>query len=133
MRPLKVTLAVIGIVQVFFGLLLVLAPGQFAPLFHFSVAPGWVNWLFVMGGARFLGAGYGMFVAMQDPLKHRAWINAMIGIQALDWIATLANLWSKTITVSQATTATFLPLVFIVALLVFYPRKQASTGEHARR
>ena len=132
MRPLKVTLAVIGIVQVLFGLLFVFAPGQFAALFHFPVAPAWVNWLLVMGGARFLGMGCGMFIAMRDPVKHRTWIQAMIGIQAIDWLATIANLLSGTITLSQASTATFLPIVFIVALLVFYPRGQSSVGEQEK-
>jgi type IV secretory pathway TrbD component len=132
MRPLKVTLAVIGIVQVFFGLLFVIAPGQFATLFHFPVAPAWTNWLLVMGGARFLGMGYGMFVAMRDPMKHRTWIQAMIGIQVLDWLTTISNLLTGVITLSQASTATFLPIVFIVALLVFYPREQSSIGEQEK-
>ena len=132
MRPLKVTLAVIGVVQVFFGLLFVVAPGQFAYLFHLPVAPGWTNWLLVMGGARFLGMGYGMFVTMRDPLKHRSWIQAMIGVQILDWLATIANLLSGTITLTQASTATFLPIVFIVALLVFYPREQSSMRNQER-
>ena len=132
MRPLKVTLAVIGIVQVFFGLLFVVAPGQFAYLFHFPVAPSWTNWLLIMGGARFLGMGYGMFVAMRDPLKHRSWIQAMIGVQILDWLATISNLLSGTITLTQASTAAFLPIVFIVALLVFYPREQSSIRNQER-
>jgi len=132
MRPLKITLAVIGIVQVFFGLLFVLAPGQFATLFHFPVAPAWTNWLLVMGGARFLGMGYGMFVAMRDPMKHRTWIQAMIGVQALDWLTTIANLLMGVITLSQASTATFLPIVFIVALLVFYPREQSNVGKQEK-
>jgi hypothetical protein len=85
-----------------------------------------------MGGARFLGMGYGMFVAMRDPMKHRAWIQAMIGIQAIDWLATIANLLSGAISLSQASTATFLPIVFIVALLVFYPRGQSSVGEQEK-
>lgn len=132
MRPLKVTLAVIGIVQVLFGLLFVFAPGQFAVWFHFPVASAWVNWLLVMAGARFLGMGYGMFIAMRDPVKHRTWIQAMIGIQAIDWLSTIANLLGGTITLSQASTATFLPIVFIVALLVFYPREKSSISEQKK-
>ena len=124
MKPLKITLGVIAVVQFVFGVLFVFLPGQFAPIFHLPVAPTWVNWLLVMGGARFLGMGYGMLVAIQDPIKHRAWINAMIGVQALDWLATIYSLVTGAISLSQASTATFLPVLFIAALLVFYPRSQ---------
>jgi hypothetical protein len=122
MRPLRVTLVMIGIVQIFFGLPFVVAPGLYSVVLHLSSAPSWTMWFFVMNGARFLAMGYGMFLAARDPIKHIAWINAMIGIQALDWLGTMYSLATGAITLAQATDAPFLPVLFIGALLLWYPR-----------
>lgn len=122
MRPLRITLIVIGIVQIFFGLPFIVAPGLYSLVLHLPSAPAWTNWFFVMNGARFLGMAYGMFLAARDPIKHRGWINAMIGIQALDWLGTIYSIATGAISLAQATDAPFLPLIFIVALLVWYPR-----------
>ena len=40
----------------------------------------------------------------------------MIGIQAVDWIGTIAYLVTGAVTITQVTTAAFLPVVFIVIL-----------------
>jgi hypothetical protein len=133
MRPLRVTLVVIGLVQVFFGLPFVVAPGLYSVVLHLSSAPAWTSWFFVMSGARFLGMAYGMFLAARDPAKHVSWINAMIGIQALDWLGTMYSIGSGAISFAQATDAPFLPLVFIAALLIWYPRTSQMDGERAPR
>lgn len=116
MRILKRTLIVIGIVQVLLGVVL-LIPGLMAAAVDLPEAPDWVDWLLAMFGARALGFGAGMFVAARDPGQHGAWIMTMIGVQAIDWIATISYLMTGAVTLSQVTTAAFLPVVFI-ALLV---------------
>ncbi len=123
MRPLRITLVVIGIVQVFFGLPFIVAPHLFSAVLHLSSAPNWTSWFFVMNGARFLAMGYGMFVAASDPIKHIAWINAMIVVQAFDWLGSIYSIGTGAISLAQATDTPYLPLLFIVALLVWYPRK----------
>jgi hypothetical protein len=122
MRSLRVTLVVIGIVQVFFGLPFVVAPGLFSLALHLPSAPAWTTWFFVMNGARFLAMAYGMFLAARDPIKHVAWINAMIVVQVLDWLGTMYSILTGAITLTQAATASFLPVIFVVALLIRYPR-----------
>jgi len=132
MRPLRVTLVIIGVVQIFFGLPFVVAPGIYGVVLHLSSAPTWTTWFFVMNGARFLAMGYGMFLAARDPVKHIAWINAMIGIQALDWLGTIYCLATGAISLAQATDAPFLPVLFIGALLLWYPRNaERSVEQHA--
>jgi hypothetical protein len=132
MRPLRITLAIIGVVQVFFGLPFVVAPGLYSVVLHLSSAPAWTTWFFVMNGARFLAMGYGMFLAARDPIKHIAWIQVMIGIQALDWLGTMYCLATGAISLAQATDAPFLPVVFIGALLLWYPRgSQKVVEQHA--
>jgi hypothetical protein len=133
MRPLRITLVVIGIVQVFFGLPFVVAPGLYNLVLHLPTAPAWTNWFFVMSGARFLAMAYGMFLAARDPVKHVGWINAMIAVQALDWLGTMYAIRTGAISFAQATDAPFLPLIFIAALVIWYPRKARMADERAPR
>lgn len=133
MRPLRVTLVVIGVVQVFFGLPFVVAPGLYSLVLRLPGAPAWTSWFFVMSGARFLGMAYGMFLAARDPVKQVAWINAMIAIQALDWLGTVYAIATGAITFAQATSAPFLPLIFIAALLIWYPRHAHPADERKAR
>ncbi len=115
MRFLKATLIIIGVVQLVLGIVF-LVPGLFASTMGLEEAPGWVDWQFAMLGARFLGFAFGMFLASRDPRRHIAWIQAMIGIQAIDWVGTIAYLTTGAVTITQVTTAAFLPIVFIVIL-----------------
>jgi len=127
MKILKVTLRVIGVIQLLLGVLL-LVPGLFASVAGLEAAPEWVNWMFAMFAARSIGFGYGMFVAASNPVRNLSWIKAMIGIQAIDWVATIAYLVTGTVTISQVTTAAFLPLLFIVVLGRTAPRSTSDSS-----
>jgi hypothetical protein len=123
-RNLRFMLRFIGVVQASFGLLFVVAPSAAAPLLGLEPAePGWVDWLFVMMGARFLGYAVGMFVAARDPERHVTWIDTMIGIQALDWLGTVGYLVAGDVTLRNVTTAAVLPIVFVAGLLRWHPRR----------
>ncbi|MBI3687732.1 MAG: hypothetical protein HY241_10450 [Actinobacteria bacterium] len=127
MRPLRITLVTIAVFQLALGALFVIAPTHAHQLFGLAPAePGWSDWLFAMMGARFLGFGYGMLVAARDPARHVTWINAMIVIQLIDWIATISHLIGGTVRLSQVSTASFMPVLFIAALLWFHPRRVAA-------
>lgn len=126
MRTLRWTLLVIGAFQAVLGTAFLLAPGGTADLLGLSPGPaGWVRWLFAMMGARFLGYAYGMWVAARDPAASTSWIDSMIAIQAIDWIATCAALLAGDVTLQQVTTAAIAPLAFIGLLLWFHPRRLA--------
>jgi hypothetical protein len=127
MRALRVTLITIGVFQLLLGVLFLAAPRPTAELLGLTpAAPAWANWLFAMMAARFLGYAYGMFGAARDPLRHRAWIDTMIVIQAIDWAATLAYLAADDVQLRQVSTAAFMPGLFIAALLWFRPRRARS-------
>ena len=127
MRNLRTSLIVVGIFQFFFGILFLAAPVASASLFKLDpAAPAWANWLFAMMGVRFLGYGYGMFAAARDPLGRVAWIDTMIVIQAVDWLATLGYLIAGDLTLGQVTTAAIAPPLFIAALLIWHPRRTRS-------
>jgi hypothetical protein len=124
MRPLRITLVVVAAFQILLGLLFLCAPAGAPEALGLSpAAPPWARWLFAMMAARFLGYAYGMLVAARNPLGNVPWINAMIGIQAVDWVATLVYLASGDLTLGQVTTAAFMPVLFIAALLWWHPRR----------
>ncbi len=120
---LRYMLGFIGVVQVFFGLVFIFAPVQFANLVGLPEAPSWALWIFTMFGARALGFGYGMFVAMRDPQRHAAWIQSMIAVQVVDWLGTAYFLLNGSMTLMQVSTAAFLPIIFVVTLVMRYPRR----------
>lgn len=117
-KLLRATLWVIAVIQFVLGTAFLAAPEQTANMLGLSVAPGWANWLFGMMAARFLGFGYGMVVAARNPDKARPWIKAMIAIQAIDWLVTLKYLSAGAVTLAQVSTASFLPVVFVVVLII---------------
>jgi hypothetical protein len=109
------TLVIIGVIQVVLGVVF-LIPGLFVSLMGLPEAPEWVDWILALSAARALGFGLGMFVAARNPVAHQSWIVAMIGVQAIDWLATIAYLAVGSVTLAQVTTAAFLPVAFMVIL-----------------
>jgi hypothetical protein len=130
MRALRVTLVVVGIFQLFFGVVFLVAPAGTAHTLGLGApAPAWANWLLAMMAARFLGFAYGMFAAARDPRGRVGWINAMIGVQAIDWLATLGYLTAGTLTLAQVSTAAIAPPLFIAALVILHPsRRRIAAG-----
>jgi hypothetical protein len=125
-RLLSSTLWFIAIVQFVLGVAFIAAPEQAAHALGLAPAPGWANWLFGMMAARFLGFAYGMGVAARDPSGARSWIAAMVGVQAIDWVVTLKYLVLGQVTLAQVSTASFLPVLFVVALMAAMPRSVVS-------
>ena len=123
-RLLGISLWLIAVVQFILGAAFLAVPEQAAHVLGLSPAPSWVNWLFGMMAARFLGFGYGMLVAARDPVAARPWIQAMIAIQVIDWLVTLKYLHLGAVTIAQVSTAPFLPILFAIILALGLPRVQ---------
>lgn len=119
---LRFTIGGIGVVQLVLGVVFIFAPSLFAAMLGVKEAPAWVNWMFIMFGARSLGFAYGMFIAMRDPSAHIIWLRAMIGIQVIDWLGTIYFVATGSLTLLQVSGASFLPLIFIAVLTLRYPR-----------
>lgn len=128
-KLLQITLVVVGLAQIFFGVAFTFAPAQFAGLLGLPVTPPWPYWMFSMFGARCFGFAYGMFLAASDPKSNTPWIKAMIMVQAVDWLGTLYYLANGAVTLAQVSAAAYLPLIFVVLLLIFYPRGQAASAK----
>jgi len=119
---LRITLGTIAAFQIVFGSLFLFAPHYYGSLVGLPEIPDWAGWIFAMFGARAFGFAAGLILAMRDPHRHRAWIGIMIGVQALDLAATVAVVATGAITASQASTALFMPAVFVIALWATFPR-----------
>ena len=126
-RLLATTLWFVAAVQFVLGVAFLAAPEQAAHALGLAPAPGWANWLFGMMAARFLGFAFGMAFAARNPANARSWIAVMIGIQAIDWIVTVKYLALGAVTLAQVSTASFLPVLFVIALSVAMPRPVAVT------
>jgi hypothetical protein len=124
MTRLPVLLRAIGAVQLAFGALFLLAPTRAGDVLGLgAAAPGWASWLLVMLGARFLGFALGMVLAARDPAAHVGWIDAMILVQVLDWVGTLAFLAAGDIPLPNVASAVVLPVVFVAGLVLWHPRR----------
>lgn len=115
-RALPHTLRGIAGVQVVLGLAFALAPERAAQALDLPPAPGWAHWLLGMMAARCLAFGWGFWQVAKRPESGRMWIQLMVFIQAVDWLVTLKYLALGAVTLSQVSTASFLPLLFILAL-----------------
>lgn len=58
----------------------------------------------------------------RHPDASRTWIAAMLAIQAIDWVVTVKYLALGIVSFAQISTASFLPVLFVVGLLVSFPR-----------
>lgn len=124
----RITLVVVAIVQIVVGAIFILAPGAFASLLGLTAAPAWTDWIFAMFGARALGFAFGMLVALRDVRRHASWLTAMILVQAIDWAGTLLALSAGKVTLSQVSTAPFLPVLFILVLAAELLGQRRSTA-----
>lgn len=119
-------IALILIVQLVLGVVFTFAPQAFAHALGLPPAPAWTDWMFAQFGARALGFAYGMRLALRDPRANAGWLRAMVLVQAIDWLGTLAALFAGKVTWLQTSTAPFLPVLFVV-VLVLELRRQATT------
>ena len=126
-RFLQGTALVIAAVQFGFGLAYLFAPVPFQAALGLTHLPTWTGWPFGMLGARFLVLGFGMLLVVRNPTANRGWIQAMIGVQAVDWLVVVISLLRGVVTLTQVAAAPYLPIVFIVCLLIAYPRNRTQS------
>jgi hypothetical protein len=122
---LRITLGIIAAFQLVLGLMFLFAPDFYASAVGLDPAPDWVPWMFGMFSARAIGFTVGLALAIADPFRHRAWIAIMIGVQAIDWLVTASLVVQGTLTIAQVSTAGFMPVLFIIALALTFPRRRS--------
>jgi hypothetical protein len=80
-----------------------------------AAEPDRVHWLFAPPAARCVGYGIGMFAAAHAPERHRLWIDTMIGIQIVDFVATAGYLAAGALPAGSAW-AVIPPLLWVFLL-----------------
>src|SRR5262249_48576028 len=104
-RLLQGTALVIAAVQFILGLAYLFAPAPFQATLGLTHLPAWAGWPFGLLGARFLALGLGMLLVARNPAANRGWIQAMIFVQAVDWLVVMTVLLQGVVTLSQVATA----------------------------
>jgi len=121
---LKVSLRLIGVVQLILGALYLFLPLQFLSMQGLST-PGADNaYPLGMLAARFLAYGIGMFFIARDPEKNRFWINNMILIQAVDLAVGIFYTATGIVALAHSGFPMFNAALFIVLLTLWRPTKQ---------
>ena len=128
-KILSFTLWFIALVQLALGVAFLFAPDATASMLGLAPAPEWTRWMFGMMAARFLGFGYGMLLAARDPYGSVQWIKAMIGIQVIDWVVTLYYVSTGAVTLMQVSTASFLPVIFVIVLFSNLPQQNKAGAQ----
>lgn len=118
------TIILIALVQVALGLVFTLAPQAFPSMLGLAPAPPWTDWMFAQFGARALGFAFGMLLALRDVRRYASWLAVMIGVQVIDWMGTMLALTMNKVTLAQVSTAPYLPIVFIVVLVLELRRQR---------
>lgn len=121
---LKVTLIVAAIVSFIFGVMFLIIPDWTGALFNFPEFPQEVRYMLGMWGAVYIAFGVGFVLAARDPARHRTWVQAGVVSYALSLVMTIYYLLRGTIGWDIATVPFIIQIVFLIALVVLYPREQ---------
>lgn len=124
LRALKVTLIMAAVVSFIFGIMFMVAPDQTAALFNFPGFPQEVRYIAGLLGAMYVMLGVGFILASRDPARHRTWVQAGLVGYALSLVMTIYYLLRGVISWDIATVPFIIQLVFLIALVVLYPKKQ---------
>lgn len=119
---LRVTALITGVFQIMGGVGYLLAPAAVNGIYGLTISPADATYPFMLIGARFLALGFGSMLVVRDPWANRGWIQAMIAVQALDGIVTVSGSLAGTMTIGQGTPLPLMPFLWVVLMLVGYPR-----------
>ncbi|AKP56659.1 hypothetical protein PP568_19730 [Mycobacteroides abscessus] len=132
MRLQRITLIIVGAIQIATGMEYLTRPAMVAAMLGVAVqVPPWVNFSLIVAGARFIGYGIGMLAAARSPRRHRLWIYTMLGIQLTDFIAAAAYLAVGSLPRDHLGPAIALPLLWVLLLgwIAVYIRKTPPNGD----
>ena len=122
-RALKVVLSVFGVVEILFGLLLVILPDQAASISGFSDISGYTKYAMMSLGMSLVAASVFLIIAARDPLLHIKWVKFAILWCALGVVGGLYSVILGDVQFDQAGMQIIMDAVFAVVFLALYPYK----------
>lgn len=97
-------------------------PAQVGAMYNFPKFPIEAYYLAGIISAMFVMLAVGFFLAARDPARHRTWVQAGIVGYALPLVVTIGYLLRGAISWDIATVPFIIQIVFLIALVVLYPR-----------
>jgi len=124
-KGLKVTMIVLGVVEICFGLgFLFFMPAMVAML-GFEQGPAYIQYMGALLGLTLIPISIFIIAAARDPLKHLNWVKFAIWWEVLGVLAGLYSMIMGYVNFGQAGMGTIWDAVVAAALLIFYPWRAA--------
>ncbi len=120
-KGLKISMIAWGVVGFLYALGFILFPNQVLAVFGVGLAPSYVQFFLVLLGNAYIVSGIFVILAARDPLKHILWVQLAMAWALLDLIASLVFIIRSRLTFIQAGNAVIVDIIFLAALLIFYP------------
>jgi hypothetical protein len=124
MRNIKATLIICGAVYITEGIILLVAPERVNGMYGFETLTPSMSYLMAITGSAFISAGVWFIMTVLDPLRNINAIRFAILWASLLAVGPLYSLWQGYVDIGQVWFEMVLNAVFVIALLVFYPKKQ---------
>jgi hypothetical protein len=124
MRNIKATLIICGAIYIAEGFIFLVAPDRITTLYGFEALTDSMAFLMTIIGSAFIAAGVWFIMTILDPLRNINAIKFAILWCSLFVVSPLYGLWQGYVDFSQIWFGIALNAVFLIALLLFYPRKQ---------
>jgi hypothetical protein len=120
-RALKVVLIVFGVIQILFGLSLLVIPDRVASMAGVSEVSGYVVYVMAALGICLIAPSVYLIIAARDPLRHINWVKFAILWCTLGVVAGLYSVIRGDVSFSHVGTRVIMDAVFAVAFLALYP------------
>ena len=131
LKALKVTMYVIGVVGILFGLAFIFAGEPLGEMMGFETGGdlGYLPYFTTSLGGLFVVGSFFIIIAARDPIKHILWVKYAIAWSLVGLVLDLYSAIMEYVTFSEAMSGIIIGAVFAAALLIFYPYKAAKGGE----
>jgi hypothetical protein len=127
MRNIRATLIICGAVYIAEGIMLLVAPERVSDLYGFETFNDSMSYMMAIIGSAFISAGVWFIMTVLDPLRNVNAVRFAILWASLLVVGPLYALWQGYVDIGQIWFEMALNAVFVIALLVFYPKKQQIT------
>ncbi len=126
LKALKVTMIVLGVVEILFGLGFTFFMNEMGKTLGFDPGPDYILYIGALLGLTLITVSAFLIVAAQDPLRHISWVRFAILWCISGVIAGLYAVIRNYVDFSQAGMGIIWDGVVAVALLIFYPWRKTS-------